>query len=351
MNKKILLFAALFSGIMCSCGDSTITSENTSFESENTSSSNTFSSSESSSSYFETSSNTIEEDNKVNVIIIAGQSNAMGSSRWKEWQEDGNGKINLTSEEVSKYQEGFSSCEISYKLFDKNDKEYLHTNEVNGNITFEKVKLGYGYNGLYFGPEIGIAEKINELNLGKTSYIIKVASGASSLCEDWLSPTSGTAGDTYNQFIPFVERSLKVLEDRNLKPIIKAVCWMQGEADSWEDTVGYETNEDNLIKDIKNHFVNYFDEDDMKFIDAAISSCNDASGNKVWPGYDAINKAKRMNALKDPLNRIFIDTNAEGLKNDPKSLNGGDNYHYEANSALKLGHLFGDIVVKKGKLK
>ena len=92
--------------------------------------------------------------------------------------------------------------------------------------------------------------------------------------EQWLSPSSkGKTGKLYNQFIGFVDSSIKYLVSKNYDVKIEGMCWMQGESDSFsvENATNYENNLNNFTKDIRIKFKKYGSTDGSSFIDAYIA--------------------------------------------------------------------------------
>ncbi len=330
MKKKLLLATLLLSTLVgCSTYPTNTSNDKTSSKSD-------------------TTSYSLKED-EVDVIILAGQSNMEGNTRWYR-----NGKQTITDEEKEKYQSGFDGyAQISYKMMGYSS----NTNSKKLNLTdvedpaddiechWNEVELGQAYDKWCFGPEIGIAEKIAEQEYEKPVYIIKFASGGTNLYSQWRSD-EGMEGDRYLNFIPFVKASLRsIVEDEELVPVIKAFCWMQGESDS-DPTYKllYEQRENDLINNFTIEFSDYASPNGIKFIDAGISDGLNEYGSPVW-AYNEINTAKINNQKKDPNNRYYIDTIAAGLKTDINCLKGGDIYHYDAESMIKLGHLFGDVLI------
>ena len=132
---------------------------------------------------------------------------------------------------------------------------------------------------------------------------------------------------------------IKTLEDIDLYPEIKAICWMQGENDSNENQYNnYYTYTKNFVHDLREDLKLYMDLDGIGFLDAAIAAID------VWKEHDIINAAKKKNAEEDELSR-YIDTNAEGLATNLEPVGAIDIYHYDSSSMIKLGHLFGEALL------
>ncbi|MCQ2386913.1 MAG: sialate O-acetylesterase, partial [Clostridia bacterium] len=201
---------------------------------------------------------------------------------------------------------------------------------------------------------------------GEKFYIIKWAFGGSRLYDDWYCPSNGkpydekssaydltdileifniggkrpNAGWCYNGLISKVKESIKILESQNLKPEIRAFCWMQGESDTHTpDTIGnYINRYKNLIKDFKSNFSDYLY--NCIYADAGIST--------EWNEYKKINQAK-YNYAKEDKNRVYIDTIKNCLTTLFEPEENPDTAHYDSGSLIKLGHLFIDAI--KNNLK
>ncbi len=258
------------------------------------------------------------------VILLAGQSNAAGCSH------DEYLKKNVTPEQYTEYEKGYDNVYI-------NDFA-SGTNQSDG---FVKCRARQGEFGTCFGPELGLAEKLNEMYPDKTFFIIKYAWGGTNLYEQWLSPASGATGPLYSSFVEYVNNSIRYLELKNYKVKIEGMCWMQGEADSMEDesTQNYDEHLSNLISDIRAEFSDYASKDGIAFIDAYIAA------TIFWKNYIALNEAKKAVADSAP-NNVVIDTIAEGLTVINEPTDEPDIAHYDSMSEIKLGHLFAQNVAR-----
>lgn len=265
-----------------------------------------------------------EEDtsNVAQVVILLGQSNMEGHT-WSRFLS------NTLKDKAATYNEGFDDVQIAFS----------NSGGYTSNGQFTKVKTGMGVSVNQFGPEVGIAETLHEANK-KNVYLIKYAIGATSLSSNWISPTSRTGGGPlYNAAVKYVLQCIKALENIDLYPEIKAICWMQGENDSNENQYNnYYTYTKNFVHDLREDLKLYMDLDGIGFLDAAIAAID------VWKEHEIINAAKKKNAEEDELSR-YIDTNAEGLATNLEPVGAIDIYHYDSSSMIKLGHLFGEALL------
>ena len=263
---------------------------------------------------------------KVKVIFLGGQSNASGCSL------DAYLKKNVTPEKYAAYEAGYDNVYINY-----------FTTGTNQSQAFVKCAVRQGEQGICFGPELGLAEKLHELFPDDTFFIIKWAWGGSNLCDQWLSPSStGKTGGFYKHFLKFAQTSIDYLVSKNYNVEIEGMCWMQGESDAFstKHATDYRVHLSNLIKDIRKNFASYAAEDGIAFIDAAI-----AQNPVLWIYCDMVNQSKQAVAEESPLN-VLIDTNAEGLICTEEPIEQPDIPHYDSMSQIKLGNLFGEELAK-----
>lgn len=263
---------------------------------------------------------------KATIILLGGQSNASGCSR------DDYLKKNVTPEKYTEYEAGYDNVLINYFATGTNESR-----------AFVKCAARQGEAGGFFGPELGLAERLHAERPDEAFFIIKCAWGGTNLYDQWLSPTSrGKTGELYRAFVEYVRTSINYLRSKNYDVKIEAMCWMQGESDSFstERATGYAVHLENLIADIRDEFSRYAADDGIAFVDAAI-----ADNPTYWIYCNMVNDSKRQVAEKSPMN-VLIDTNAEGLttQNEPESA--PDRAHYDSLSEIKLGHLFATEVLR-----
>ncbi len=265
------------------------------------------------------------EGKKATVILLGGQSNASGCSRDDYLQK------NVTPEKYEDYKTGFDNVYINYLSGPKMSGEFVKCATLQGEMDG------------CFGPELGIAEKLNELYPDETFFIIKCAWGGTNLYDQWISPTSlGKTGELYKQFVEFVETSLEYLVSKNYDVKIEAMCWMQGESDAFsiENATNYEKHLNNFIKDIRKKYKGYASDDGIAFVDALI-----ADNPVYWVFCDEVNASKRAVAEASQLN-VVIDTVSHGLSCSEEPEGAPDMAHYDSMSEIKLGHLFAEEAIK-----
>ena len=117
---------------------------------------------------------------KATIILLAGQSNAAGVSH-NDYLEK-----NVTEDKFNEYNQGYDNVYINY-----------YSSVLNESSGFVKCKLGQGYRSEFFGPELGLAEKLNQMYPDQQFFIIKFAEGATNLFYHWVSPSSNKVGGQY----------------------------------------------------------------------------------------------------------------------------------------------------------
>ena len=250
---------------------------------------------------------------KVKVILLAGQSNASGCSHVEELEK------NVSKEKFNEYKNGYSNIYINY----------YNDNGMNSSNEFVNVTLSQGVTEGYFGPELGMAEKLSELYPGEKIFIIKSAWGGTDMYKRW----KAGEGDLYKSFIKFVKISLEYLEMKNYDVDVVATMWMQGESDAnLEYYPSYKENTINFIAAIRKDISKYI-ETNMYFVDAYISDSH------YWQLYKEINSSKQE-VCDSSLYNICIDTIKEGLTYQNEPIDQPDLAHYDSISEVKLGHLF-----------
>ena len=280
---------------------------------------------ESSSSVISEESSTMMEPTPVDVIVISGQSNAVGCTH-----------ANCITRSIgaSKYQDymrGFETIKIAYDCWTKDEGPMFYSQNKSKNNDFVKVMLGQGNSEATFGPEIGIAEALHESHANKL-FLIKYACGASNLKDDWAQRNS----PMYGRFVDYVKAQIENLKSKGYIPTIKAFCWMQGEGDSYDQY--YQVYYDNLkefVTNLRTDLKEQSGNKDFPFIDAGISNA------KVWQYYRKVNEAKKQFADESD-NNFYIDTIAAGMHTDQEPFDTPDECHYDSESEVQLGHLFAE---------
>lgn len=262
----------------------------------------------------------------VDVIVISGQSNAVGCTHAECI------KRSIGSAKYYEYMEGYPGVQIAFDSWTKDVRDsgpLFYSQNKSKDETFMKVMLGQGNSQATFGPEIGIAERMHEKYEGKL-FIIKFACGASNLKDDWLSKDSAM----YGRFVKYVKLQMENLKKLGYAGTIKAMCWMQGEGDAWDGYYqDYYKNTKEFVGNLREEFKELAGDKDFPFIDAGISSYKD------WKYYKEVNAAKKQFADESD-NNFYIDTLEAGLHTNQEPFDTPDGAHYDSESQVLLGNLF-----------
>ena len=261
---------------------------------------------------------------RATVILLGGQSNASGCSRDDYLQK------NVSAEQYAEYQNGYGNVYINYYVSGYHESQ-----------GFVRCGAKQGEANGYFGPELGMAEKLNEMYPEELFFIIKCAWGGTNLYDQWLSPSSrGKTGELYKKFVKYVDKSMEYLSSKNYNVKIEGMCWMQGESDSFsvENSKRYGEHLNNLITDIREKFSEYSSEDGIAFVDAYI-----APNPTYWVYYENVNKGKDAVAALSATN-VLVDTISAGLDCSQEPEGAPDIPHYDSLSEIKLGHLFAEEI-------
>ena len=264
----------------------------------------------------------------VDVVLISGQSNGVGCTASKYIKET------LGSEKYSEFMSGYPGIQIAFdswtKDYEKNPAIFYSQNKSKDD-DFTKVMLGQGNSLASFGPEIGIAEKLHEKYENKL-FLIKFACGASNLKDDWVNSKT----PMYKRFVNYVKKQMENLKSKGYEPTIKAMCWMQGEGDSYDGYYQeYYENTKQFVSNLRSEFKELAGNKDFPFVDAGINN------SSMWQYYKEVNEAKEKFANESDIN-VYIDTIAAGLHTDKESNYGDQDAHYDSDSQVELGHLFAE---------
>lgn len=268
---------------------------------------------------------------KVKVIIMAGQSNMVGHSMVDS----------LTPEQLEKYEAGFpnvliyNSCNPYNTKIDKRNltSDFVPVRAGMGRIPDNLTDWPKGC----FGPELGLAEYLSETYPDETFYIIKDATGGTTLHDKWYSPSSlDYLGKTlaenslYAHLLTRVDEGMGLLKEKNVEAEIVALLWMQGENDAKDYTADYATLWANFVGDLTADWENkgYVTENGLATIDGGISA--------YWSDYAILNAAKELWAAEHSKG-YYVDVIGAGLTRKP-----GDPAHLDSPSMLRLGRLFGE---------
>ena len=197
----------------------------------------------------------------VNVIVIAGQSNACGASPITQSLKNQYGNVN------------YHNVYMQYK------NTYVEGNAIGTackSSAFEKYYFGMGgFQSQHFGPEAGLAYYLatNEATKNEQWFIVKYAATGTTITQ-WVNGVM-----LADELVDFVEGAIEPLTAK-YDVQIRSLLWMQGETDACDATwaSAYKANEQKLVTHIRSAFAKYATRTNatvagsgISFIDAGIA--------------------------------------------------------------------------------
>ena len=274
--------------------------------------------------YHTTDSLPSSDGEPLRVIILIGQSNCTGCSL-TSYLKDGVGE-----EKYSEFERGYDSVLINY---------CLDNGKYSSGGDFVPVDLSCAAGEGYFGPEVGMAERLSEELPDEKFVILKFTMSGYSLNYHWL--YDGERASIYNSFLIFATTYIDQLLDLGYGAELEAICWMQGESDTTEfKSERYLYNTERLVSFLREDLGSYSTDGEIYFIDAGISD-----SPYCLPSYREINQAKESFSHESELN-VYFPTIEAGLTTMNEPYGNPDLGHYDAMSELTLGRMFGDEIIK-----
>ena len=261
-------------------------------------------------------------NSSTKVVLLYGQSNATGVASNAYLQ------ANLPTE-YETVSQGYDNVLINF------------ITENGGNTShgkFVKVQPGQGCSTDYFGPELGIASVLSTKYSNEQVFIIKYSWGGTVLNDQWLDGDY-KRGELYKAALSFTKTSLKYLKNKGYNPEITAVCWMQGESDSFVKDIAdrYYTNTAKFVEYLRKDLSKYYTKD-FTYIDAGIAEIEE-----YWVNPKTTNAAKQKYADEHE-NCIYFSTEEMGLTTYLEPVESPDKAHYDSVSAFELGKKFASYI-------
>ncbi len=274
---------------------------------------------------------------KADIIVLAGQSNAVGVGYVRCLPK------HFNVERLERFERGYDNVLINYYSHDKKSGGFVKTSYGCTEVSKNTV-----------GPEVGIADSLTLNYPDKTFFIVKCAFGGTNIASDWASPSrsdvydAGAYGDCdkkdghyrasgwcYNELVKLMNESITILKEQGFEPEIKAFLWMQGESDALDGKTvePYIERYEMLLGDFEKSFSDFMSS--CVYVDAAIS--------EQWKYYKEINAQKLLHADKTP-GSFFVDTISAGLVTVNEPEDEVDIAHYDSDCTIRLGELFAEKI-------
>lgn len=279
-----------------------------------------------------TSMNVPEEDNKVHLIILTGQSGARGkalNSHLTEEQKEVNDEVDIMAD-------GLTMPALS---------KIPETISARAEIT--ELEPGFGDSGTEFGPELGMGETMRSRYLKdgdlRKSVIVKYTACGSTFTDHWYSEslledeelssklnlaqvrtnekTQKQTGPLTNNLYQLIDATIQQLSDEGFESVIDGAVFLHGEQDAKFDVNMeiYEKALEYFIQDLRS----YVDNETLPFV---ISEA-------------LTNSAKYSNRLRE-IQKTVADRvdNATFVSNEGLYTNTFEPWHFGAQSNMELGN-------------
>jgi len=278
---------------------------------------------------------TVDPAKVAHVILLLGQSNAVGATLYAPLQNQmKKDDYNLISNK------GFDNIRMAYfaEAGCADGASGMYSTNINFNKHdktvdqfFKKVKLGMSWTSSMFGPEVGMAMYLNETFPDQKFYIVKVAKGAVSINSSWVDGKY-----CWEKMKTVWDACLEAFANSDLVPQVDAICWMQGEDEGCEEktALAYLEYQTDLVARLRSYFEPYANRKGIIFADAGISS--------YWKYYKEVNNCKRQFAELSPLN-LYFDTMEAGYTYNKEPVGGVDYAHFDSKYVIKLGKKFAEM--------
>lgn len=279
-----------------------------------------------------TSMNVPEEDNKVHLIILTGQSGARGkalNSHLTEEQKEVNDEVDIMAD-------GLTMPALS---------KIPETISARAEIT--ELEPGFGDSGSEFGPELGMGETMRSRYLKdgdlRKSVIVKYTACGSTFTDHWYSEslledeelssklnlaqvrtnekTQKQTGPLTNNLYQLIDATIQQLTNEGFESVIDGAVFLHGEQDAKFDVNMeiYEKALEYFIQDLRS----YVDNETLPFV---ISEA-------------LTNSAKYSNRLRE-IQKTVADRvdNATFVSNEGLYTNTFEPWHFGAQSNMELGN-------------
>jgi len=270
-----------------------------------------------------------EKQNVAKVILIAGQSNAVGASVYTYLKDY------LGTEKYKELSKGYNNVRTLYYAGEKNATNYTEKRLAlnDSDKLFPKTRYGMSITGTQFGIELGLADYLTENFPDERFYIVKCARGGIPITGFWRE------GDEYfERLCEMVEKSFAVLKNNGYEPEIMAICWLQGENEALAEGTSkqYYDLQNGVATALRERLKEYAPYGGIPFIDAGISD--------HWTFYKNVNENKQKFAADSP-NNYFIDSLGLGLEYKKQPTGNVDISHWDADAMWQLGVEYGKLII------
>lgn len=323
MNKKMkAALLPLLSLTLLACGKTSDTNKETTKPTETTN---------------ETTRPAPVEDDKIHIIVLAGQSGARGKAHNSDLSDEDKEE----NYEVDILQSGMTMPQL------------VNIPETPGNASLIPVKPGLGDSANEFGPEIGMgkimATRFPKDGATRKSVIVKYTACGSTFTDHWYSKSAieddaissklemrqiredkngNATGPLTNNLYQLVDQSIETIKSEGYEPVIDGVVFCHGEQDSkFEKNMSiYETALKDFIKD----FRDYYDMSSLPFVVTEAGT----------------NASRYCNKLREIQKRVATeDKNCSFVSTSDLYSNTFEPWHFGAESNIILGQRMAEEII------
>ena len=294
-----------------------------------------------------------QESNKIDVYLVAGQSNASGCTNVDLYKA-----ATADSHYLAGYENIYYMGSAGANYMNKKD--------------FGLARAGLGESNGRMGPELGMAKGLSEYyngESGKKAVIIKYAVGGTSLQDaigglnasdgNWCPPSWFTdhnkasqtlSSGLYNKFMAEFQQRWAELKAMGYEPEVKGLYWMQGESDRGAEAT-YKKLFTLLISDMRSDLTKYSGQDCSEmpvFIGEISRTCQDAYAGTMAANAKFIAMQNELPALVGNayvINNSVYDINALNASGANYAV-GSDNWHWKWEDAIAIGQHVGESIIK-----
>lgn len=179
-----------------------------------------------------------------------------------------------------------------------------------------------------FGPEIGLARALRK-NSDQRLAIVKAAFSGTGMRTDWNPEDTGDGGACYRALVSETKAAIAAAESDGIKLRIRALAWVQGESDAnAQDAENYQQALAKMLKSLRRDLATP-DLIAMLAVNTRFGGGNNAYMPKIIESQQDV-------AANDE-RCVYVDTSAASIAN---------NVHYDAAGTLEVGRMFAEALIK-----
>ena len=300
-----------------------------------------------------------EEDNTIDIYVLAGQSNAVGYSY-------SYGKFSDTYENVM-------YCGEIERGFRTNEGKVARTNIASFSDFYLETTTGYGATQSYTGPEYGMASIFDSMySSSKKALIYKYAAGGTSLVDNekelsstfgnWCprslweegytpdlencSSTNDATGLLYYALVCGLEHVCEELKMNGYMPKVKGIAWMQGEANLYPDSEidEYKSVLKSFIVDLRKDIYRITNDEEALVCPFVIGKIATSFGEYGNPSVPHMNRIQEEVAQEMGDRVTTVETSDLIIVDEDGTIKGTDMYHFCFDDIVKLGKRFAEAI-------